>query len=348
MVICLVRIEYYLSELTGLTNGMRYHLIDICVEELAKVNAMHGVRKLTEGAFLDVLEPFFGLAQGAQDKNVQKRVMDKVLLKFLVEYSFVSPVALAEEADSSKEESQVFDNVNVGVVSQMIFDIASDPDTDERFRKSLYDMHKTYTRQIRAAGRDVEMIDEVEGEDLPNEKRNDETEIEKDPEPGSSMQQERESKKKRKKKRKSKDGSDSREDPSSQVDDPPKSKSKKRKKAQLEEKEEASKTPISKESSKKGTASPPSVSPRAMQSPDQVEIATSSEEEVAGRGKSRRVSFGKTNHCKSHKASMKAVKTLPKQRWDTSVRTPEKGIIRNVPPKSSETRKKKAKRKAKK
>ena len=318
----------------GLTNGMRYHLIDICVEELAKINAMHDVRKLTEGALLDVLEPFFGLAQGAQDKNVQKRVMDKVLLKFLVDYSFVSPVALAEE-ESPNEESQVFDNVNVGVVSQMIFDIASDPDTDERFRKSLYDMHKTYTRQIRAAGRDVEIIDEVEGGDLQNEKQNDEAKIEDEPEPG-------ESKKKRRKKRKSKDGSDSRDVPS-QVEDPPKSKSKKQKKAHLEEKEEVSKS----KKSKKGTTSPPSVSPRAMQSPDQVEIASSSEEEVASFRKSKRVSFGKMNHCKSHKASMKAVKTLPKQRWDTSMRTPEKGIIRNVPPKS-ETSKKKTKRKAKK
>mmetsp|Transcript_29262 Transcript_29262/g.66704 ORF Transcript_29262/g.66704 Transcript_29262/m.66704 type:complete len:647 (-) Transcript_29262:3153-5093(-) len=332
------------ADTIGLTNGMRYHLIDICVEELAKVNAMHDVRKLTEGMLLDVLEPFFGLAQGAQDKNVQKRVMDKVLLKFLVEYSFVSPVALAEE-ESPNEESQVFDNVNVGVVSQMIFDIASDPDTDERFRKSLYDMHKTYTRQIRAAGRDVEIIDEVEGEDLPNDKQNNEAEIEEVPESGSSMPQEREPKKKRRKKRKSKDGPDSRENPS-QVEDPPK-KSKKRKKAQLEEKEEGTSKPVLKQS-KKGTTSPPSVSPRAMQSPDQVQIASSSEEEVAGFGKSKRVSFGKMNHCKSHKASMKAVKTLPKQRWDTSIRTPEKGIIRNVPQNTTETRKKKAKRKAKK
>lgn len=332
------------ADTIGQTNGMRYHLIDICVEELAKVNAMHDVRKLTEGMLLDVLEPFFGLAQGAQDKNVQKRVMDKVLLKFLVEYSFVSPVALAEE-ESPNEESQVFDNVNVGVVSQMIFDIASDPDTDERFRKSLYDMHKTYTRQIRAAGRDVEIIDEVEGEDLPNDKQNNEAEIEEEPESGSSMPQEKEPKKKRRKKRKSKDGPDLRENPS-QVEDPPK-KSKKRKKAQLEEKEEATSKPVLKQS-KKGTTSPPSVSPRAMQSPDQVQIASSSEEEVAGFGKSKRVSFGKMNHCKSHKASMKAVKTLPKQRWDTSIRTPEKGIIRNVPQNTTETRKKKAKRKAKK
>merc|ERR1719464_1759732 len=41
-------------------NGLRYHLIDICLEELAKVNCKAKI-PLAEDTFLEVLEPFFGL-----------------------------------------------------------------------------------------------------------------------------------------------------------------------------------------------------------------------------------------------------------------------------------------------
>ena len=149
------------ADTPGLTNGLRYHLIDICVDELAKVNRDADL-PLTEATFLDCLEPFFGLGQKADDKNVQKRVLDKVLTKFLEEYSFVSPIALMDEDDELEEEYQeakalVFNQVHVGTVSKFIFEMASHSQCDERYRKSLYDMHKTYERQIRAAGRDVDL-----------------------------------------------------------------------------------------------------------------------------------------------------------------------------------------------
>ncbi len=147
------------AETPGLTNGLRYHLIDICIDELAKVNKDSEI-PLTEATFLDCIEPFFVLAQRAADKNVQKRVMDNVLLKFLNEYSFVSTVATSIKAEDD-ENALVFDQVHVGTVSKFIFQIASESETDERFRKSLYDMHKRYERQIKTAGRDVGMNDEL-------------------------------------------------------------------------------------------------------------------------------------------------------------------------------------------
>jgi hypothetical protein len=85
---------------------------------------------------------------------------------------------------------------------------------------------------------------------------------------------------------------------------------------------------------KKQKPSPPSVDPRSMHSPDQVINQNTSIDESGlsddndfSSAASKRVSFGKVNHCKSHKASMKAIKTLDKGRWDTTVRTPDKGIL---------------------
>src|SRR5210317_2105603 len=100
-------------ESEGLTNGLRFHLIDICIEELAYANANAEI-PLTEATFLDCVEPFFALAQKAQDKNVHKRVMDKVLFRFLTEYSFV--VDKSDDAEDDEDESAtalIFSQVHV-------------------------------------------------------------------------------------------------------------------------------------------------------------------------------------------------------------------------------------------
>jgi hypothetical protein len=516
------------AETQGLTNGLRYHLIDICVDELAKVNR-NAPLPLTEATFLDCLEPFFGLAKMAEDKNVQQRVMQNVLLKFLNEYSFVSAAAAAalmEDRDSdgdhaeNEKASLIFNQVHVGTVSRFIFTVASDSDTDERYRKSLYDMHKAYTRQIRLAGRDVN-VDDHDPEDDEKEitsNGNDEVctlgemvqgacpdeEASKlkntvvkevaachatnDFDPTDATSEKKKKRKKKKKAEKASSGDDEAVNPTtsktadkmcvdatapemkfsskkrkkagkdvrvggddivgptklkatgkmcddaiapekkssskkkkkaekdtSSVDDEavgptipketdemcidaivpetmPSSKKKKnqqscmsncandvvsgipgnkigaamkdmttdltstpeskaaKKKRKLQEEESASKntkedlitthveTPAANSSKKKKkkNSSPPSVDPRSMNSPDQVVIDQNSSFEEFGSSDdndissspSKRVSFGKINHCKSHKASMKAIKTLDKGRWDTASRTPEKSILR--------------------
>jgi len=152
----------YEQALSHTPNGLRFHLIDLCIEELAKANQTADI-PLTEATFLDCVEPYFALASKAVDKNVQKRVMDKLLLRFLNEYSFVSDVALREDSKEHEEEkSLVFSEVHVGTVAKFIFEVASESDTDERYRKALYEMHKTYVRQIRAAGRDV-LLEDFDG-----------------------------------------------------------------------------------------------------------------------------------------------------------------------------------------
>jgi ribosomal RNA-processing protein 1 len=153
-------------------NGLRYHLIDIAVEELAKVNAKAPM-PLTEATFLDTLEPYFAMAQtGAGDNTVQERVLERILSKFLDEYSVVSDKALKEEGEngnSNDAESLIFDQVHVGSVSKFIFDLASDSETKDRFRKSLYDMHKKYERRLKTVGNDIVLLPGGEEENQPME-----------------------------------------------------------------------------------------------------------------------------------------------------------------------------------
>ena len=396
--------EALAADTPGLTNGLRYHLIDICVDELAKVN-MNADLQLTEATFLDALEPFFGVAQNAEDKLVQKRVMDNVLLKFLNEYSVVSATALDEEVDDD-DKALVFHHVHVGSVSSLIFQIASDPNTDERYRKSLYDMHKTYVRAVKQAGTDVDLSDystndddEEEGndndnmqddedddaeEEPPEEQDEDEPSEEQDTEPASKSSEKKKKKKKHSKKTHKKGGEGNvdaaesiEEAPGADAATSPKTKSSKKKRKQKDNKEEpAPETPKEKPSnkkrkkdhdseateqdsadlitshvetpkpsskkkkkkSKKKDQSPPSVDPRSMPSPDQV--MSDDNDDIDATAASRRVSFGKMNHCKSHKASIKAIKTLDKDRWDTVTRTPDKSILKNTPKKKQSGKKK--------
>ena len=398
------------AETPGLTNGLRYHLIDICIDELATANKDSEI-PLTEATFLDCIEPFFVLAQRAADKNVQKRVMDNVLLKFLNEYSFVSSVATSVEAEVD-ENALIFDQVHVGTVSKFIFQIASDSETDDRFRKSLYDMHKTYERQIKTAGRDVEDIEYCD-EGNEDEDCDDDNNLISDELQSSAKECAKENdnevhqishkkdetllltasktNKKKKRKKKNKKRETATEDPvideianlgdGTVIDlSTPRKLSSSKKKRKHDEKcdvdndvvvqesatlnENVDKRAISliksnslkkqqkkndieptenshlitshvetpaQNSKKKKKTSPPSVDPRSMHSLDQI---TSPGSDGVSASPSRRVSFGAVNQCKSHKASMKAVKTLEKERWDTR-RTPEKSILR---PKSRKNR----------
>mmetsp|Transcript_31995 Transcript_31995/g.47106 ORF Transcript_31995/g.47106 Transcript_31995/m.47106 type:complete len:726 (-) Transcript_31995:45-2222(-) len=376
-------------ESEGLTNGLRFHLIDICIEELAQVNANAEI-PLTEATFLDCVEPFFALAQKAQDKNVHKRVMEKVLLKFLTEYSFVAKLSDQEEEDGGEDAPLTFSQVHVGSVAKFIFEIASDPESDERFRKALYEMYKTYERQIRAAGRDVDLSHIEEGdseedccanntcgvnkacpmeEEGAAEEDNETSQMEEDDaEPETPVETKSDKKKKKKKsKKKSKELVEAEtlleEDKNAEVSTPKaKASSKKKKKKGNDDKENVTSEDLTAQydgsatkksskkrrdndettppSKKKQRSSSPSVDPHSMPSPDFSPTSSDADDAAAGgSGGSRRVSFGKMNHCKSYKASIKAIKTLKKERWDTTTRTPEKGILNKTPLKSKSSAK---------
>ena len=205
--------------LSQVPNGLRYHLIDITIAELATANK-DAELPLTEATFLDCLEPYFALAQSAEDKTVQKRIVDNVLTKFLMEFSVVSDTAVEADDDESGEAGElIFQEVHVGSVAKFIFEMASDGETDDRYRAGLYELHKTYQRRIAAIGRDVDLED---GTDDADDEEAD----------GASMPDEDE------------------EDEEEDMPEPPKSKSKKNKKGKTAEKAPKPKPPSSKKKDK--------------------------------------------------------------------------------------------------
>jgi hypothetical protein len=198
----------YEEILSQTPNGLRYHLIDIALDELAAVHA-EAPMPLTEATFLDCMEPFFAMAQtgAGGDDVVQTRVVENVLGKFLEKYSVVSEGA--HDADDGEENKMIFDEVHVETVSQFIFQIASDAATTDRYRKSLYDLHKQYVRRLKQAGHDVDIDNSGEGDDaIPDEVKDlpGDLEMEDDREAEEAMKEKSEKKKRKKK------GKDSKKD----------------------------------------------------------------------------------------------------------------------------------------
>lgn len=142
----------YDEVLSQTPNGLRLHIIDLSLDELAKVNASAPM-PLTEATFVDVLEPFFAMSQACKDKIVQARVMEKVLHGFLEKFSVISEPALDETEEQNK--SLILNEVHVGTVADFIFALGSDPDTRNEYRKSLYATYKDYKRRLAQVGKDV-------------------------------------------------------------------------------------------------------------------------------------------------------------------------------------------------
>lgn len=359
-------------------NGLRYHLIDLCLEELAKVNAKAKM-PLTEATFIEVLQPFFALSQtGQHDDTVQERVMEKVLEKFLDEYSVVSDNALQEEeeedADKNKDEetSLIFKNVHVKSVGEFLFTLGSDPEIKDKYRKSLYDLHKKYMRRLKKIGKDVDITmdedgnelyeDEEEGfddvnlnnidesiqflesetnEEMPSDSEEDigeagvhvEDESEENEAPVEQVK--KDSKKKKKKKRKS---TEPEADPEPEVSSNDKEtvvndkrKKKKKKKSdpvEADAEEEVVITLTEQQDAKKKDRN----AKKKLKEQKEAEETAKSESTKPNDG-SKHVSFGKKNRAKSHKASMKALRTSEPP--STKETVPEKSILRKVPRHSS-------------
>lgn len=342
-------------------NGLRYHLIDLALEELAKVNAVAPMQ-LTEATFLDTLEPYFAMAQtGAGDDTVQARVVERVLERFLNEYSVVSENAVQEEeeddADADKEASLIMNQVHVGSVAQFIFELASDPETKDRYRKSLYDMHKSYMRRVKAVGVDVVLPTSVaegteeEGEELISQEEAAydaiEDSDEKEEEPPVIEKKSKDKKKEQestvvaeevketkasKKKKKRKSGGENDLQKSVKVEESPKSGKKKKgakpkQEPEPEEVEEVVTISLSEQKRAKAEGKKKKKTGAKEEEKTPVESKKKSAKAKAEDDQARRVQFSPSNRSKSYKASMKALVTTKPPR--TSVTTPEKGILLN-------------------
>eukprot|EP00934_Nitzschia_sp_Nitz4_P006381 Nitzschia sp. Nitz4//scaffold9_size221794//202760//204706//NITZ4_001385-RA/size221794-processed-gene-0.293-mRNA-1//1//CDS//3329561118//6371//frame0 len=286
-------------------NGLRYHLIDVTLSELAKISR-EAPRPLTEATFLDTLEPYFAMCQtgAGGDDSVQRRVMENVLEAFLEKYSVVSEIAISEE--ETEEKKNVLNQVHVGSVAEFIFALASDPETKDRYRKSLYDMHKQYVRQLKKVGVDVD-LGEGSDDSAQMEEMDDSADVAEALEEHSADPVEEEvstPKSKKEKKRKHKEVTVTvTESPVESEDSSKKSKKKKSKKHEIKvvEKEEIEEEVVS---------IPVSYQKKAASKGKEKKVTKKVEEIVSTPDSaSRRVQWMTTNRSKSYKASMKALKT---------------------------------------
>ena len=313
-------------------NGLRYHLVDVALDELAKVNAKAPM-PLTEATFLDAMEPYLAMCQtgAGGDDSVQGRVVENILEKFLNKYSFIS------ETDSDEAKALIFDEVHVGTIANFVFELASDQETKDQYRKSLYDMHKAFMRRLKTVGKDVAL---EQGEVDNNTEADDE-------EGGGEVNTEEDV---------AVDDMDDAEEGNKEdlLPQPPKKKKKKRKKQQraeelMEKESETVSTPAKKKSKKNKDATTPETSQavgdevvtitvgeqkkakalekesKKAQKEKKHEAAT--EGSGAGRKGDKRVKWLPNNKSKSYVASMKGLATATPPK--TSEVTPEKGILLN-------------------
>ena len=354
-------------------NGLRYHLIDLCLEELAEVNAKAKI-PLTEATFLDVLEPFFGLSQtGRHDDTVQERVMEKVLDKFLEKYSVVSDNALREEEDEDKNKddciSLIFKDVHVKTIGEFLFTLGSDPDTKDKYRKALYDLHKKYMRRLKKIGKDVVIATDEDGnevyddeqeeqgvddvnlnnidksiqfleaetnEGFPSDFKEDHENEDADIQDEKLSEKIKKESKKKKKKRKSIEQEPDHEPemtPNTEPELTPntnetivndKRKKKKKKKSDPVEADADEEVVITFTEQQNAKKKDRNAKKKLKEQKDEEETARA--EGAKQKDDAKHVSFGKKNRAKSHKASMKALRTSEPP--STKETTPEKGILR--------------------
>jgi Nucleolar protein,Nop52 len=315
-------------------NGLRYHLIDVVLDELAKVNAKAPM-PLTEATFLDAMEPYLAMCQtgAGGDDSVQRRVMENILEKFLNKYSFIS------EADSDESKALLFDEVHVGTVANFVFELATDHETKDQYRKSLYDMHKAFMRRLKTVGKDValeqeemdshidveddeENSDANAGEDVTLDDQDDSDEGNEDDLPPPPQKKE----KKKKKRKKHQQAEAPIEKEADTLSTPPKKKSKKNKQPSKSDNslavDEEVVTITVGEQKKAKALEKESHKAQKMKKPP----STAENSDAGGKG-SKRVKWLPNNKSKSYTASMKGLATATPPK--TSEVTPEKGILLN-------------------
>jgi hypothetical protein len=318
-------------------NGLRYHLIDITLDELAKANAKAPMQ-LTEATFLDALEPYFAMCQtGAGDDTIQHRVLEKVGEKFIEEYSVVSDKALEgddNDDEGNAEDSLIFEQVHVGSVAQFIFELASDPETKDRYRKSLYELHKKYMRRVKKAGTDVELHEDhdyKEEDDMQYEIEDIEgNEVDEEADKGIGNETEAVDKKGKKKKKKEAKAAEMIEE-DEPVDDAIEGKEEKKKKKKKKSKKDTASADYEEETLTISLSEQKKATAESKKKRKSKTEGSENGKAKGGKSKSdgssgRRVKFTSTNRSKSFKASMKALVTSTPPK--TSIKSPEKSILR--------------------
>jgi len=331
-------------------NGVRFHLLDICLDELALVNSeKETTLPLTEATFLDSLEPYFAMAQRVDEKKVHERVMEKVLDRFLDEYSIVSDNYSNEHTDESEKKKLVMDQVHVQTVAQFIFELASDSETQDRYRKQLYDMHKSYMKRVKQVGRDVIMTEDVD-DDMAEESSSEKfcekqcggSPVEEASSSSTSPVKDQDTKKKKKKKKKSKEKRKDdvqKNDNVQKNDDVPEQESIDAVKDGAKKDDSKDDIVITISSKEQKTAAKATAKAEKKAKKAQKTAAKKASDNDSSPSSAKKVKFGKFNISKSYKASMQDLKKIDAKA--ILERTPSQGILRSKQRKAQKKKNKK-------
>jgi hypothetical protein len=293
--------------------------------------------------------------------------MENIFGKFLEEYSFVSDVT---------DDNLVFDQVHVGTVAEFLFELGSNVDTQERYRKALYDMHKTYMKRLKKVGKDVMMgeesscdleeetgrDEETDSHDLVNEAESnankrkreagrEDEKLSEAPEMTSLMETDGRASEKRKKSKRKREPhpepvveSLNVEEEDTNATEKKKAKKKKKKKRKssvskddgdkddevitisYSEQKKAAEIVAETDEKESSLKKYKEEKKKSKKMPEKTPEKSSKEIELTSEQK--RVRFGRTNHSKSHTASMKALKTMEQP----ELKSPGRGILRSKSP----------------
>eukprot|EP00940_MAST-03C_sp_MAST-3C-sp2_P002422 g2422.t1 len=116
-------------------NGIRRHLVDIFWTELDRSMESTGTRTaeaLSDSKWEMLMEPFAATGSLCKDKSFQSHVLETVFEPLLEDDG--------EDADAPRPEKKF--------ISEMLFKMASDPDTVERYRSGLYSLRKRFRKRV--------------------------------------------------------------------------------------------------------------------------------------------------------------------------------------------------------
>ncbi len=132
-----------LEVLTKAPNDVRFHICDIYLQELARVTQ----GKLDTDEFIIYIQPFIDALTSIEDSVYLDKVQKTILIKFLNKYSreaFKEKQETKTGAIEGEEHAYYFHDVNTNQIQKILFDLASSSETSDRFKKRLFDLHKTF------------------------------------------------------------------------------------------------------------------------------------------------------------------------------------------------------------
>ena len=148
--------------LTKTPNGVRFHIIDVYLEELMEVS--NG--DIETKQFLLLIEPFLSLLSTSRDQALFDRIIKQIFHEFLNKYTESS---LNGEIENN-EIKKLFTNVKRTAIQYALFQIASDEQTNPNNRPKIYAIHKEYAIQTGLPFVTEDIINDIESDHIHEDK----------------------------------------------------------------------------------------------------------------------------------------------------------------------------------